>query len=290
MSWKIDVTQRRRLIDFSKIFKTKNANLIVGILLLSILVFVAIFADVIAPYNYNTATLKDRLQGPNSTHWFGTDSYGRDVFSRVLFGSRIAIKVAALSVLIQVLTGVSIGLVSGYFGGVIDKILTFIMDVTWSIPTLIAAFAVITIIGKSLDNAIIAIALVCWPQYARLVRTKTMEIKNMAFIQTGISYGESDLSLMLMYILPNVIPSIVVIASMSIPYAIISTTSLSFLGLGAQAPSPDWGFTLSESLKKITSAPWMGIYPGLALVYTTYSFTVLGEGIRDLVDPRMKTL
>lgn len=278
---------RRFFVQFNKIFKTRNANLIVGCILVLILLFIAVFAGKLAPYNYNTAILTDKLQPPGPEHLFGTDAYGRDVFSRILYGSQIAFKIAIVSVLIQVVVGVTVGMAAGYYGGVVDKVLTFIMDVTWSIPSLIAAFAVITVIGKSLDNSIIAIAFICWPQYARVVRTKTMEIKNMAFIRTGISYGESDFSLMFRYILPNVVPSLVVVASMSIPNAIISTTSLSFLGLGAQPPSPDWGLALSESMAKMTSAPWLGIYPGLALVYTTYAFTVLGEGIRDVLDPHM---
>ncbi len=270
--------------------KAKYVNLIIGIVMILLLILVALFADVIAPYQYDDAMMDERLEPPSMRHLLGTDVYGRDVFSRIIYGARIALRVAVLSVSIQCMIGITVGLLCGYFGGWIDRILGFIMDITWAMPPLIMAFAVIAVLGKSLNNAIIAIAVVSWAQYARIVRAKTMSIKNMAFLETGIAFGESTPALLLYYILPNVIPATVVIASMSIPRAIMSTTSLSFLGLGAQSPSPDWGLSLSESMKKITTAPWLGISPGIALAYTTLGFTMLGEGLRDLIDPRMKSL
>jgi peptide/nickel transport system permease protein len=268
--------------------KSRTSNLIIGIVMIGLLVLAAVFAKYIAPYAFDSAILSEKLQAPNSVHWFGTDAYGRDVFSRIIYGSRIALKVAVVSVVIQLVIGITVGLASGFFGGITDKILCFIMDITWSMPPLIMAFAVVSVLGKSLDNAIIAISVVSWAQYARIVRTKTMSIRNMAFLETGIAFGESNFALMFRYILPNIIPSLVVVASMSIPGAIMSTTSLSFLGLGAQAPSPDWGLALSESMAKVSSAPWLAIFPGLALVYATFGFTMLGEGIRDILDPHMR--
>lgn len=234
--------------------------------------------------------MNERLQEPSIQHLLGTDFYGRDVFSRILYGARIALQIAAQSVGIQLVIGVTIGLLCGYFGGWIDRILSFIMDITWSMPPLIIAFAVVSVLGQSLNNAIIAIAVVSWAQYGRIVRAKTMSIKNMAFLETGIAFGESTPALLFRYILPNVVPSMIVIASISIPSAIMSTTALSFLGLGAQSPSPDWGLALSDSVRQLTMAPWLGIAPGLALVYTTLGFSMLGEGLRDLIDPRLRSL
>ena len=268
----------------------KYRNLIAGGIMLLILVVAAVGAEVIAPYSYEDADMNARLIAPCAEHLFGTDNYGRDVFSRILYGSRDALKIALLSISIQLVIGITVGLIAGYWGGVVDSILSFIMDVTWSIPGLIAAFAIVTVLGKSLMNAIIAIALVSWVQFARIVRTKTMAVKNMPFLETGIAFGESTLALMFRYILPNIVPSLVVVASMAIPGAIMSTTSLSFLGLGAQTPSPDWGLALSESMSKITTAPWLGLFPGIALVFTTLGFTFLGEGLRDLLDPRNNSL
>lgn len=269
--------------------KGKYTNLIIGLVFISILIFAAVLADVIAPYAVDYADMSNKFKAPCSSHLFGTDDYGRDVYSRVIYGSRIALKVAVLSVVIQLVLGVSFGLISGFFGGFVDRGLCFLMDVSWAMPPLIMAFAVISIIGKSLDNAIIAISVVSWASYARIVRAKTMSIKNMAFIETAVAFGESKTAIMFRYILPNIVPSLVVIASMSIPGAIMSTTALSYLGLGAQSPSPDWGLALSDSLKNINRAPWLGIYPGIALVLTTLGFMQLGEGIRDLLDPHMKT-
>ena len=212
--------------------RIKNFNLIIGILLVASLIFIALFANLLAPYDYDAADLGARYMPPGADHILGTDAYGRDVFSRIIYGSRIALEVAALSVGIQFILGVTFGLLCGYFGGWLDRILSFIMDITWAMPPIIMAFAVIAVIGKSLTNAIIAISVVSWASYARIVRAKTMSIKNMAFLETGIAFGESIAALILRYILPNVIPSIIVVASMSIPSAIVSTSSLSFLGLG----------------------------------------------------------
>ncbi|WP_055743713.1 ABC transporter permease [Brevibacillus choshinensis] len=270
--------------------KAKYSNLIIGSSMILLLLLVAIFANVIAPYRYDDSMMNERLQEPSIHHLLGTDFYGRDVFSRILYGARIALQIALQSVGIQLVIGVTIGLLCGYFGGWIDRILSFIMDITWAMPPLIIAFAVVSVLGQSLNNAIIAIAVVSWAQYARIVRAKTMSIKNMAFLETGIAFGESTPALLLRYILPNVVPAMVVIASISIPSAIMSTTALSFLGLGAQSPSPDWGLALSDSVRHLTMAPWLGIAPGLALVYTTLGFSMLGEGLRDLIDPRLRSL
>lgn len=265
-------------------------NLIIGCVFIGILLIAAIFADVIAPYEYDYSNVSERMLEPGGDHLLGTDVYGRDIFSRILFGSRIALRVALVCVCIEMFLGIVFGLLCGYFGGWVDKILGFIMDITWTIPSLIAAFAIVCIIGKSLMNAMIAISLVGWASYARVIRAKTMSLKNAAFIETGVAFGESVPALLTRYILPNIVPALVVIASQSIPGVIMATTSLSFLGLGAQSPSPDWGLMISDGLTRITAAPWMVLYPGLALIFTTFGFTMLGEGVRDLLDPRMKAV
>jgi peptide/nickel transport system permease protein len=259
-----------------------------GTIMVGLLVLVAIFAHVIAPFDYDEANRDVRLEPPSSDHWFGTDEFGRDVFSRVLYGSRIALRVAILGVSIQVLIGVTLGLISGYFGRVTDQIVSFLADLTWSLPPIIMSMAVISIIGKGLDNTIIAISVVSWAQYARVVRAKTSSLKNMAFVETALAYNESHPSILFRYILPNTIPSIIVLVSLSIPNTIMSTTALSFLGLGAQPPSPDWGLALSSSILYLLNAPWLAVFPGIALVYTVFAFNLLGEGLRDLLDPRLR--
>lgn len=268
----------------------RNVNFVVGFLMILSLILVAIFAQQIAPYGYDEPHKQDRLQAPNSTYLFGTDDFGRDMFSKVIYGTRITLWVALLGTSIQLFLGVVVGLLCGYFGGWVDKVLLFITDVTWCVPGTILALAVVTVLGKGLTNSIIAISLVGWASYARTVRAKTMSLRTMAFVETGRAFGESSLSLMFRYILPNIVPSLIVLISNNLPGTIMATTTLSFLGLGSQPPSPDWGLAISQGMNYVHRAQWLSIFPGLALVYTVLGFNILGEGMRDLLDPRLKGL
>lgn len=268
----------------------KNVNFIVGITMIICLILVAVFADQIAPYGYDEPHKNDRLAAPSGQYLFGTDDFGRDMFSKVIYGTRITLWVAFLGTVIELFLGVVIGLACGYFGGWVDKVLLFITDVTWCIPGTILALAVVTVLGKGLTNSIIAISLVGWASYARTVRAKTMSLKTMAFVETGRAFGESSFSIMFRYILPNIIPSLIVLISNNLPGTIMATTTLSFLGLGSQPPSPDWGLAISQGMNYINRAQWLSIFPGLALVYTVLGFNILGEGMRDLLDPRLKGL
>ena len=267
----------------------KNTNFMIGFVILLSVFICAIFADVIAPYEYTAQNVGGRFEPPSADFLFGTDDLGRDMFSRVIYGSRIALWVACLGAVLQLTIGVVVGLACGFFGKWVDRVLSFMTDLTWCIPGTILALAVVTMIGKGLTNTIIAISFVAWASYARTVRAKTLSLRNMAFVETGKAFGESSVSLMFRYILPNVIPSLIVMVSLNLPGTIMSTTTLSFLGLGSQPPSPDWGLAISVGIKYITRAPWLSIFPGLALVYTTFGFNLLGEGLRDLLDPHMKS-
>ena len=276
---------------FKKNFRmcVRNRSLLIGSIMILIVVLAAIFADVAAPYEYDHADMSKKLLMPCKNFLFGTDDFGRDAFSRVIYGSRIALRVALLAAAIEIVLGVTIGMLAGYYGGTVDRILSFFADLTWSMPPIIMSMAVITVLGKGLDNVIIAIAVVSWAQYARVVRVKTQALKNMAFVETAMAFNESNAAIMLRYILPNIVPSIIVLASLSIPATITSTTALSFLGLGAQPPSPDWGLALSDSMNNISTAPWLAVYPGFALVFTVFGFNLFGEGLRDILDPRLKS-
>lgn len=268
----------------------RNVNFVVGFLMILSLILVAIFAQQFAPYDYDEPHKQAKLQAPNSTYLFGTDDFGRDMFSKVIYGTRITLWVALLGTSIELFLGVVIGLLCGYFGGWVDKVLLFITDVTWCVPGTILALAVVTVLGKGLTNSIIAISLVGWAGYARTVRAKTMSLRTMAFVETGRAFGESSLSLMFRYILPNIVPSLIVLISNNLPGTIMATTTLSFLGLGSQPPSPDWGLAISQGMNYVHRAQWLSIFPGLALVYTVLGFNILGEGMRDLLDPRLKGL
>lgn len=267
----------------------KNKSFMIGLIILLSIIFVAIFAEVLAPYEFDQQNVGPRYTAPCAEYLFGTDQLGRDMFSRVIYGSRPALWVAFLGGTLQLAIGVVVGLLCGYFGKWVDKVLLFMTDVTWCIPGTILALAVVTILGKGLTNSIIAISLVAWASYARTVRAKTLSLRNMAFVETGKAFGESNVALMFRYILPNIVPSLIVLVSLNLPGTIMSTTTLSFLGLGSQPPSPDWGLAISDGIKSITTAPWLSLYPGLALVYTTFGFNLLGEGLRDLLDPHMKS-
>ncbi|MCR4805798.1 MAG: ABC transporter permease [Clostridia bacterium] len=266
-----------------------NVNFMIGFFMLLSVVLIAVFASQLAPFGYTDQLVGAQFEAPSAAHWFGTDELGRDVLSRVIYGTRITLKVAALGASLELIIGVVIGLSCGYFGGMVDHVFTFLTDLTWCIPGTILALAVVTLIGKSLTNSVIAIAMVCWASYARPIRAKTMSLKTMAFVETGAAFGESSAALMFRYILPNVIPSLIVMVSTTLPSTILSTTTLSFLGMGSQAPSPDWGLALSKGIDFIGSAPWLSIFPGLALVYTVLGFSLLGEGVRDILDPHLKS-
>lgn len=288
----INTTIQNHIFPGIKHFFAKKVNrrLVFSLLILVAVIFAAIFADKIAPYKYTKANFSEKLQPPSFAHLFGTDAFGRDLFSRVLFGLRLALRVAIISISIQLVLGIAIGLAAGYFGGTVDRVLTFFIDVFYSIPSMVLAFAFVTVLGRSLDNAIIAVALTTWPNYARMVRTKTIEIKGSAYIKIAVTYGESRLSIMFRYILPNLTPAIVALTSTRLPNAIISTTALSFLGLGAQSPSPDWGLALSEATQYVRQAPWLSLFPGLALVLLTFVFSIVGDAVRDATDPNLHEL
>ncbi len=266
----------------------KNKTFLVGFLIFASVLLVAIFADIIAPYTYEEMEISNAFAPPSVENIFGTDQYGRDMFSRVVYGSRIALRVGLIVVIIETVIGVALGLIAGYYGGRANKIILFITDMTWALPPIILALAIITMIGPSLNNVVISIAVVSWAQFTRIVRAKTLAIKNMPFVEAARAFGENDLNIIIRYILPNVMPSIIVITTLALPSAILLTSALGFLGLGAQPPLPDWGVILAEGISFTRRAPWLTYFPGLALVYTVLGFNLIGEGLRDILDPKMK--
>jgi peptide/nickel transport system permease protein len=266
----------------------RDPGFVIGVIMLAVVILVAIFADLIAPHGYAEQNLADKLLAPCAEYPLGTDMYGRCIFSRIIYGSRIALRVGLIAVAIECVIGVVLGTIAGYYGGVADKIISFFTDMVWSIPPIIFAMAIVLLVGASAENVAFAIAVVTWAQIAKVVRAKTRTICSESYIDAARTYGESDLSILVRYVMPNLLSTIVIMASLSLPSAILSTTSMSFLGLGAQEPLPDWGMILSGGIKYIRSAPWISMYPGIAIVWTVLGFNLVSEGVRDLLDPTLE--
>ena len=266
----------------------KNPSFVIGGVLFMIVVLAAVFADLLAPQGYDAVSIMDKLKPPSSQYLLGTDHLGRDLFARIVHGSRIALKVGLIAVVIETCIGVVLGLLSGYYGGKLGAVIMFVTDLTWAIPPVVLALAIVTAIGSSLMNVVISIAVVSWAQFTRIVRSKTQSLKNMPFVEAARAIGESDFSIIVRYILPNVLSSTLVIATLALPAAILSTSALSFMGLGAQQPLPDWGCILSDGINYMRQAPMLTIAPGVALVITVLGFNLLGEGLREVLDPKLK--
>jgi peptide/nickel transport system permease protein len=271
----------------------RNPSFVIGAALLLAVVACAALADVIAPQGYDAVNIMEKLKQPSfidpaSSYPLGTDHIGRVLLARIVHGSRIALSVGLVAVLIETLIGVVLGLIAGYYGGKADSAILFVTDLTWAVPPVVLALAIVTVIGSNLMNVVISIAVVSWAQFTRIVRARTQALKNLPFVEAARAIGESDLSIILRYILPNVLSSIVVIGTLALPAAILSTSALSFMGLGAQQPLPDWGSILSDGINYMRKQPFLTIAPGVALAVTVLGFNLLGEGLREMLDPKLK--
>lgn len=273
-------------MEMRRLRRHKPAMIGLGITILIILI--AIFAPLIAPYGFADQNLDIKVQGPSGAHLFGTDHLGRDVFSRVIYGSRIAIMVGLVVVAIEAGIGITLGLIAGYFGGKVDSFISGVTDTVWSFPPMVLALGIVAVIGPGLFNVITAIAVVSWAPFSRITRAKVQSVKEMEYVEAGRAIGESDFNLLLRYILPNIIASNLVLATLTMPSALLTSSALSFLGFGAQPPTPDWGAILSEGREYLRSASWISTFPGLAILFTVLGFNFLGDGLRDAFDPRLK--
>jgi peptide/nickel transport system permease protein len=243
---------------------------------------------VIAPYNPVEQHIVDQFKPPSSTYWLGTDEYGRDIFSRVVWGSRISLSVGTLSVLLGMVAGGALGIYAGYRGGFWDNMIMRIMDVFMSIPTLLMGLFVVAVLGPSLINLIAAIALTVAPRFARIARGPTVSIKERDYIEAGRAMGFSDTRIMLIHILPNILGDIMVMGSLWVATAVRIEASLSFIGLGVPPPTPTWGGMVREGFEKILDSPWPSIFPGAFILITVFAFNLIGDGLRDFIDPKLK--
>jgi peptide/nickel transport system permease protein len=268
--------------------KLRSSTILIGISIISIFVLIAIFAPMIAPYDPFKIELEERLQAPNLKHLCGTDNLGRDIFSRILYGARISLAVGTIATFLAMLIGLFFGVIGGYVGGKIDKLIIALTDVMLAFPGLLLAIGIAVAIGPSLITLYIALAAVGWAEFARLIRGVVLSIKEEDFIVSAKVIGASHVRIVLMHIFPNIFPIIIVVATLRIGSYILSEASLSFLGLGAQPPTPSWGSIVSIGSNFILTAPWFSIFPGLAIAIVVIGFNLLGDGLRDILDPRLK--
>ncbi len=258
----------------------------VGLLLLSLIVFAAIFAPVVAPCDPAEQNILRRLEPPSADFWFGTDAYGRDILSRVIYGSRVSLMVGFLAILVAMVVGSTIGIISGYVGGIFDRVVMSVLDVMLSFPTLLLGLMIAAMLGASLENLIIAIAITEIAPFARVARAPTMALKQREFIEAGRAMGFGRVRLMGLHIFPNMASEVVVVGSMWMASAIRTEASLSFIGLGVPPPTSTWGAMIRDGFDNILDAWWLSVFPSLAILLTVLALNFVGDSIRDAIDPK----
>jgi glutathione transport system permease protein len=273
--------------EFWRKFKKQRLALVAGVFIL-ILVIIAIIGPAITPYSSDEPDYANVLQGPSLEHLAGTDNYGRDIFSRILEGTRISLSVGTISVLLGALIGTILGLISAFYGKWVDSIIMRICDVLFAFPGILLAIGIIAILGPSLVNVVIAISIFSIPNFARIVRSSALSIKSTVYVEATKSIGAKNRRIIWKHIFPGTISSIIVNFTMRIGTAILTAASLSFLGLGAQPPTPEWGAMLSGGRDYLSTAPHLTFYPGLAIFLTVLAFNLFGDGLRDTLDPKIK--
>ncbi len=269
----------------------RNKLSVVGLSIILALILIAIFAPILAPYPdqaLGEPNLKERLQPPSRTHPFGTDHLGRDILSRVIYGARTSLIVGFSVVLLALLIGVPLGLIAGYFGGKVDLIIMRITDIFLAFPPLLLALLIATTLGRGMLNAILALAISWWPWYTRLARGMAISVKERPYVEASKAMGISDWKIMIRHVLPNSLSPLIVQATMDMGSAILEAAALSFLGLGVQPPTPDWGLMVSEGKDYFLNYWWYPVFPGLAIFITVMAFNLLGDAVREVIDPRLR--
>jgi peptide/nickel transport system permease protein len=278
------ISQRAILLRTFKNNKTSAVGLFMSITI----VLIALFAPWISPYDPIAQDMNIQHAPPGWEHPFGTDSYGRDQFSRILWGARVSLVVGTLSVLFAMAAGIPLGMIGGYTGGKIDNLVNRFIDMFMSFPIVILGLLVLAIMGPGLIKIIIAIALAITPRIARLARGSTLAVKGKEFIEAARAIGQSNIKIMFMHVLPNILGELLVMGTLWVATAIIVEASLSFIGLGVRPPTPSWGAMIREGLDQLTNAPWLSFFPGLAIFLSVFSFNLIADGLRDISDPKLR--
>ncbi len=280
---------RQRTLSSTVIEFLRHSPLnLLGVVLIALFLFLVVFGSVLAPHDPIQPNVALKLQPPSSTYWFGTDELGRDVFSRVLSGAKYSLGIACIILSIAVVVGTLVGLIAGYVGGLVDELLMRLTDLFLAFPALVLAMAIAATLGRNLQNTVIALTVVYWPWYARLVRGQVLWLKEREFIEAARAIGASPWRIVGRHILPNTLAVIIVQLTLDVGYAVLATSGLSFLGLGAQPPTPEWGTMIAGARTFFRDAWWYITFPGLALTLTVLGFNLLGDGLRDFLDPRTR--
>ncbi|MGQ9558435.1 MAG: nickel transporter permease [Desulfurispora sp.] len=266
----------------------KNKTALASLIFLLVLVAVALLAPWVAPCDPYLGEMSLALKGPSASHWLGTDELGRDILSRIIYGARISLRVGLIAVSIALLTGSFLGAVAAYYGRWLDNLIMRFMDIMLAFPSLLLAIAFMAVLGRGIENAIIAIGIVSVPEYARIVRGAVLSVKENDYIQAARAIGGSDLRIIFRHIMPNVLSPLIVRATLGISTAILDTAALGFLGLGVQPPYAEWGTMLGAGRAYLFNAPHLVYFPGLAITLTVLAFNLLGDGLRDALDPRLR--
>lgn len=266
----------------------KNRLGFIGGALALLILFTALLAPYLAPYTPTEMNLQYRQQGPILQHPFGTDRFGRDILSRIIYGSRVSLMVGMISVGIGVFGGILLGLYAGYYSGLLDSVVMWTMDMLMSFPSILLALVVISVLGPNLTNTMIAIGITYVPIFTRIVRSSALKIKGEEFVEAAFALGSSDGKILFKHVLPNSLAPVIVQATLALSGAILTEAALSFLGLGVQPPMPSWGSMLSDSRRYMELAPWTVIFPAIAIMISVLSFNILGDGLRDVLDPKLK--
>ena len=269
-----------------RLLRSKAA--IFGLVIIGLMFICALFAPLIATHDYVKQDLPSMLQPPSNAHLFGTDEFGRDIFSRVIYGSRVSIKVGFLAVGISLLTGLFFGSIAGYYGRLLDSVICALIDIALAFPMTLLAIAIIAVLGPGLFNVCLAIALSSWGSFARISRGQFLSLKNQEFVEAARILGYSDARIIFRHILPNSLAPLVVLTTLEVPKAIIVEATLSFLGLGIQPPLPSWGSIMSSGRSFLFHAPWITIFPGIMIILIVMGFNLLGDALRDSLDPRLR--
>lgn len=267
-----------------RFFRSRLA--VAGLVTYGLLIVVALFAPLLSPYDPNVQRLEQRLEGPSLSHPFGLDDLGRDVFSRVIHGSRISLRVGLIVVLISGSVGITLGTVAGWYGGWYDEILMRLTDILLAFPGLLLAIAMVAVLGPGIDNVILALSLTGWVGFARLTRGQVLQARELDFIQAARALGAGDARIVILHVLPTIMAPLLVEATFGMAAAILGEASLSFLGLGVSPPTPSWGGILDQGVDKIAFAQHITIFPGMAIMITVLALNFLGDGLRDAFDPR----